>query len=95
MPKAIPWTADMDAQLTELRSGGASMESIAKIMRKARHTIRDRCYLLNIRPPPAEQPMTQVNFSDPLPAGHPVSWGAITRGPSLEGVPFGAYCGLI
>ena len=40
-----------------------------------------------LRDPDAGRPVTRDNDA-PLPAGHPISWGAITAGTILEGSPF-------
>lgn len=38
-------------------------------------------------PPPVETRVLEQNWW-PLPAGHPVTWSAITRNTSLEGAPY-------
>jgi hypothetical protein len=75
VPKKIVWTEGQDTQIRRLRTEGASWDIIALALGLARWTVIERGRLIGVERPP-------------LPAGHSGSWGVITHGTVLEGVPF-------
>jgi hypothetical protein len=89
MPTKLVWTDAQDTQIRRLRIEGASWEMIAGVLGITRWTVIERGRRINaMRPPrdfvlPPEDPAR-----DPLPAGHPRSWGVITAGSVLEDVPY-------
>lgn len=64
---------------------GVATDTISNICN--RESIETRNGLAPAAPPPAET-RAYTNRGEPLPAGHPTSWGAITAGTLLEGVPY-------
>lgn len=91
MRAKIEWTEQRDDLLTALRAEGATWDGIAARMRVSRWAVLERGKHLGIwRPAPAAtvKPATRAMDSDPLPPGHPVSWGAITAGTWLSGQPY-------
>jgi hypothetical protein len=89
MPRKTVWTAGQDAQIRRLRTEGAPWDVIAFALGLSRWTIIERGRVLGVGRPPAHAP-AKMDESDrePLPAGHPNSWGAINRGTALQDTPF-------
>lgn len=83
------WTAASDALLIRMRERGASWDAIGEALMLCRTSVIRRGKELN-----AEKPISVVRAvprdmgGEPLPAGHPVSWGAITVGTLLDGEPY-------
>lgn len=89
MLKKHQWTPAEDAQLRRLRVEGASWEVIAKSLKLTRWTVIERGRRIGARRPPLDfQPPPEDPAREPLPAGHPRTWGAITAGTVLEGMPY-------
>ena len=89
MPKSHTWTAAEDAQLRRLRIEGVAWDTIAATFRMTRWTVIERGRRIGTRrPPPDFKPPPEDPAREPLPAGHPRSWGAITAGTLLEGTPY-------
>ena len=89
MPRKTVWTLGQDTQIRRLRTEGASWEVIALALGLARWTIIERARAIGAERPPANAgPTLDEADREPLPAGHPASWGAINRGTVLENVPF-------
>ncbi len=89
MPKKFIWSAAQDAQIRRLRAEGASWDMIAAILGLSRWAIIDRGRRIGARPPPREFiPPPEDPARDPLPAGHPRSWNALTAGTVLEGTAY-------
>lgn len=89
MPKKLMWTEAQDTQIRRLRAEGASWDTIAAVLGQTRWAIIDRGRRIGARPPPREfVPPPEDPGRDPLPAGHPRSWGAITSGTVLEDEPY-------
>jgi hypothetical protein len=62
---------------------------IAATLGMARWTVIDRGRWIGAhRPPPEFTPPPENPFREPLPAGHPRSWGVITTGTVLENTPY-------
>lgn len=83
------WTAAEDCQLRRLRCEGATWDAIAAVLHLTRWTVIERGRRIAARrPPPEFVPPPEDPARDPLPPGHPRSWGAITAGSVLEGTPY-------
>jgi hypothetical protein len=95
MPIKLPWTAAMDTQLRRLRGDGATWDAIAAALGLNRHAVIERGRRIGARLPPRSQVAAaraawlQDRTREPLPAGHPVSWDALTAGSVLAGQ---SYC---
>ncbi len=89
MPGKTVWTDGQDGQIRRLRTEGAAWDVIALALGLARWTVIEHARAIGVERPPAHA-VTILDESErpPLPAGHVESWGAITRGTSLETVPF-------
>jgi len=89
MPKKFVWTDAQDTQIRRLRVEGASWDSIAAILGITRWTVIERGRRIGAqRPPPEFVPPPEDPARDPLPAGHPRSWGVINAGTALEDEPY-------
>jgi len=89
MPKKLPWTQGQDAQLRRLRAEGANWDAIAALLGLTRWAVIERGRRIGARHPPADfVPPPEDPGRPPLPAGHPTSWGTITRGTVLDAVPY-------
>lgn len=95
----IRWTREADAELARQVAAGASQAAIARAVGVSVLAAENRCRCLGLAwpsvaslrrvPAPAPTAPTPAQRSfDPLPAGHPVSWGAITAGTWLAGSPY-------
>ena len=89
MPKRIEWTAAQDMKIKRMRAECASWDCIAEAVGVTRWTAIERGRRLGARlPPPDFKPPTEDSERPALPPGHPETWGIITKGMSLEGVPY-------
>ena len=89
MPTKLIWTDAQDSQIRRLRMEGASWDTIAAILGLTRWTVIDRGRRIGApRPPRDFVPPPDDPARDPLPAGHPRSWGVITAGSVLEDVAY-------
>ncbi|MBN8874089.1 MAG: AsnC family protein [Rhodospirillales bacterium] len=89
MPKKIEWTQAQDLQIRRMRAEGASWDAIAAVLGITRWTVIERGRRIGARrPPPDFRPAPESPSRDPLPAGHPRSWGVLTQGTVLEGTPY-------
>jgi hypothetical protein len=90
MPRKHVWTDAQDTQIRRLRIEGASWDTIAATLGITRWTVIERGHRIGAERPPHEiLPPPEDPARDPLPAGHPRSWGVITAGTVLENVPYG------
>ena len=92
MPAPLVWTESRDAILIELRAEGRSWDSISALFGISRWAAIQRGRLVGACKPelPALRRDSTDSGREPLPAGHPVSWGAITIGTLLAGLPYPA-----
>jgi hypothetical protein len=95
MPQRLQWSESADAYLIQLRAEGATWDAIARALRLSRWAVIGRGGALRARrTPPRLAPPAPRDLLDParepLPAGHPTSWGLITAGTLLEGSPYAA-----
>jgi hypothetical protein len=89
MPRRLVWTEAQDSQIKRLRTEGASWDTIAAVLGMARWTVIDRGRRIGALRRPREHIEPPEDPSrDPLPAGHPKSWGVLTVGTLLEGTPY-------
>jgi len=91
--RKITWTNLADSRLVRLRDEGASIRSLAIAFGLSRTAIAVRAGRLGLalptKPPvPAIIGPAPDLARDPLPAGHPISWGLITAGTALEGAAY-------
>jgi hypothetical protein len=89
MPKKLEWSEGQDLIIRRMRMEGSTWDAIAAALGVSRYTAIDRGRRIGAERPPAgfclppEDPRRE-----PLPAGHPRCWKAITDGTLLEGTPY-------
>ena len=92
MPSAIDWT-QRDGLLLWLRRESAGWDEISRQLGVPVSTCMDRARLIGaVRPERVVVVEDANDLSDarqPLPPGHPTTWGLLTRGTLLEGSPYG------
>lgn len=90
MPAPLIWTAPRDGLLRGLRAEGRSWDAIAGALGISRWAAIERGRAVGAQKPPAppRPPPGMSLWREPLPAGHPVSWGAITAGTVLDGMDY-------
>ena len=89
MPRKIIWTEAQDSRIKRMRAERASWDSIALSIGVTRWTVIERGRRLGARlPPPEFQPSCEDPDRPAVPPGHAETWGRITRGTCLEGVPY-------
>lgn len=96
--RRITWTPQADARLSRMRIEGASIRTVAAAFGLSRSTVAERATRIGLQIPPKALPKQREQHvdpgtdlaRDPLPAGHPISWGLITQGTSLEGEAYAA-----
>lgn len=92
--RRIIWTPQADARLFQMHASGVSMRALARAFGLGRQAISERAMRLGIHtrlPLPVRKPALISNEDatrEPLPAGHPISWGLLTAGTSLEGAAY-------
>ncbi len=91
MPLPLVWTEAADCRLKRLRAEGATWNQIAADMGLNRGSLIARGMRIGARAPALDRE-AESGWSDPLrlplPAGHPVAWGALVTGTLLDGMPF-------
>jgi hypothetical protein len=89
MPTKFHWTEAQDLQIRRLRAEGATWDSISAVLGLTRWTVIERGRRIGARRPPLEAPEQREDPArDSLPPGHPRSWGVLTVGTVLEGMPY-------
>lgn len=89
MPTRFHWTEAQDTQIKRLRAEGATWESIAALLGLTRWSVIERGRRIGARRPPRELVHPREDAArDPLPPGHPRSWGVLTAGTVLENTPY-------
>ena len=89
MPTKFHWTEAQDLQIRRLRAEGATWDAISAVLGLTRWTVIERGRRIGARRPPRELPEQREDPArDPLPPGDPRSWGALTVGTVLEGMPY-------
>lgn len=89
MPKRITWTEAQDLKIKRLRAEGRTWDEISVALDQTRWAVIERGRRIGARPPPPDfvPPPPDPN-REPLPAGDPITWSAITRDTVLDGVAF-------
>jgi hypothetical protein len=88
MAQSIVWTPLADLTVLRMRGEGTAWPIIARQLQVGRSAVIERARSLGIpsktRMPSAEPtpPVPRID-RPPLPAGHPLTWGAIT-----DGIPY-------
>lgn len=85
MALSIVWTPFADLTLLQMRHEGAPWPIIARQLQVGRSAAIERARCLGIKSKTRLPPAPHVARSPridraPLPAGHPLTWGAITTG---------------
>ncbi len=93
MPLARHWSDDADAAIRTMRADGQTWAVIGRSLGLSRNTVIERGRRLRaVAPPRMVRPVGEKLVSDdpnraPLPAGHWLTWGLLTR------EPFPGWCG--
>lgn len=87
MPEKLIWSLPQDIQLRRMRTEGASWDEIASELRVSRWSVIQRGLKFGLRRhiPTAPPPLMRDLGREPLPAGHPASWGALIAETALHG----------
>ena len=88
MPIRLHWSEATDLKLRRLRAEGASWDAIAAALGVSRWTAIERGRLIGAQRPPPDYRAKPNLAREPLPAGHPQSWGLLTRGTALDGARY-------
>jgi hypothetical protein len=89
LPQKLEWTDAQDLTIRRMRVEGSTWDSIAATLGISRYTTIQRGRRIGaVRPPADFIPAPEDPRREPLPAGHPRSWGAITDGTLLEGAAY-------
>ncbi len=91
MPPALNWTSDADALIRDLRHRAHSWDTIARALGTSRWAAIERAKLLGAYlplPAPFRAARRADTGREPLPAGHPVTWGTLMAGTLLEGAAY-------
>jgi len=89
MPVKRIWTDALDSQLRRMRAEGAGWDDIGAVLGITRWAASERARRIGAHlPPPEFVPPPEDPEREPLAAGHPRSWGAITSGTVLQGQPY-------
>lgn len=93
MTNAITWSHDADVAILRLRADGKAWPVIASELRVGRNSVIERARYLGLPPairlvqPPRRFALARTD-RPALPAGHPITWSAITSGTALDSVPY-------
>ena len=83
------WTAAEDGRLRRLRAEGGTWVEIAHALGRTPDGVMARGLAIGARRPPADfSPPPEDPEREPLPAGHPRSWGALTADTLLDGTDY-------
>jgi len=91
MPAPLVWTHARDSLIRRMRAEGHSWDGISAALGISRWAAIERGRRIGARKPdaPAPDPRPQSDPArEPLPAGHPLSWGLITAGTLLDGLRY-------
>ena len=90
MPSPIKWTEYRDDIIRDGRENGTTWDGIAAQLGFTRYAIIERAKAIGVWEMVARAtPQKAAERSyEPLPPGHPASWGAITRGTWLDGAEY-------
>jgi hypothetical protein len=93
MGKPIDWTDEMDATILRMRRHAGTWTAIAAALKVSEQAVKTRGHNVlglparKAAPPPAAK-MLDHQAREPLPAGHPIAWDAITEGTTLAGARY-------
>ncbi|MGC9270166.1 AsnC family protein [Acidiphilium sp.] len=93
MAKRRDWTDAADNTIRRMRADGATWAAIGDVLGLSRNTIIERGRRIQALggPVPPRKPVRRAEDDpnrEPLAAGHPISWGILTKGTVLEGVAY-------
>ena len=98
MSRPYGWKPEEDEYLAQAVCAGLFYDEIAARLGRSRSAIIERRKKLRVErqpetpaPAPVNDPMADAPrtvFRTALPAGDPITWGAITAGTWLEGAPY-------
>ena len=87
MPRAKQWSEGADQTIRQMRQDGETWAAIGHRLRMSRNTVIERGRRLQAsaparfaRPKPQVEPLEDPN-REPLPPGHPLTWGLLTEAP--------------
>jgi hypothetical protein len=88
----LVWTPEIDREIVSLRLNGTSWKGIGEKIGISRESVERRFKRLQV-PPPVVETKPQVDplmhpGREPLPPGHPRSWGILNEGTILAGEPY-------
>lgn len=83
MPLLKTWTPAQDAEILRLRAAGTSWTKIGEALGLPRNRViaRGRRLKATAPPPMPKVAPDQARTTEPLPAGHPATWGLICSDP--------------
>lgn len=82
------WTEGQDTRIRRRRTEGASWETIAAELAMPVQMVAARAARLGVSRSARTGPPLPDPMREPLPAGHPDSWNALTAGTVLQGEPY-------
>jgi hypothetical protein len=89
MPKANVWTEAQDLLIKRMRAEGHNWDAIGAALGITRWGAMERGRRIGAKPPPPDfTPPPPDPNREPLPAGSPESWGAITHDTVLSGAEY-------
>jgi hypothetical protein len=84
MPIKLKWTDAQDTRIRQMRTEGATWDTIAAALGLSSSTIIERGRRIGARPPPPDFiPPPDDPHRAPLPAGHSRTWGLMNAGTVL------------
>jgi hypothetical protein len=89
MPAKLLWTDAQDTRIRRMRSEGVTWDAIATSLGLTRFAVIERGRRIGARPPPPGfTAVIDDPQRDPLPAGHPRTWGAMNARTVLANEPY-------
>lgn len=94
MGKAIDWTPEMDAMILRMRRHATTWTRIAADLDVSEQAVKTHAHqalgvpMRKAAPPPPAANMLDHSAREPLPAGHPISWGILNANTTLAGAHY-------
>lgn len=91
MAVATNWTAAIDNAIRTMRKDGRTWRDIGQVLTLSRDAVRLRGKDIGAWRPAEQKKRIRIHPTptrDAYPPGHPETWGAITAGTLLAGVPY-------